>query len=278
MITSPLLVVRYAGGSCGRFISTIFQTSNTVACWNKELENAKSRSDFENYFLQYIKASFPYDHRKHLILEPDLPYFTDFYSGTFERGNDISYDEYCAILKDHNDAYFQKNLADGKKVNLILHKSKIPKFMQHASFVNIIIDTKQSLEFVQKLLWSKHFEILSDNSVLHLPFDPSRCNPKRSHLVKRFSSELPILTGTIDEIYKRYILDNPEFKIFSSTDKLYIDESNKTVVNTEFHLSDILNSSKFCHSILEICDKLSLEPPNKSLIKCSHEIWMERQL
>jgi hypothetical protein len=278
MLPSPFLVVRYAGGSCGRFLSSILQLSNSVACWDSKLELSKNSNSFHEEFLEYIGYSFPLNPKYHLLKEPDLPYYSDFYSGTYDRGSDITYEQYLHELGTHNDFYFKDNLIKNKKVNLILHKSRVPKFLNGSDFVNIIIDTEQSLEFSQALLWKKHYEILSSTEVLHLPDHPERCNPKRKSLVQQFFVGSPIIIGeSIEEIYKNRIINNPEFNLFSSTESLYNDDSNKLVSNTEFFLGNIFDSDKFHDNIIHICEKLALELPNRNTVINAHKKWLDIQ-
>jgi len=278
MTSSPFIVVRYANGSGGRFLSTVLQLSKSVAFWNRSFESAKSSLDFSSRFLSYVDDSFPTDPAKHLLLEPDLPYCSDFYSGTYNRGDDIDYSEYTRRLTDNNDDYFFENIKQNKKVNLILHRSKIPNFMLGSIFVNIIIDTPRALKFVHDLLWAKHFEILSDQSVLHLPDDPTRCNPKRKTLVEKYANGPVIVASDIDTIYKEKVVNNPELKLFSNTDLLYADPSNIQVTNTEFYLDNIFNEGRFIDNILLICSQASIDCPDLELLKQCRLIWFKKQM
>ena len=66
MLKSPFVVVRFASGSGGKFVSSMLQGSKDIACWNSEVEQHKGTDQFETKFVEYIDNAFTFDAAKHL--------------------------------------------------------------------------------------------------------------------------------------------------------------------------------------------------------------------
>ena len=275
MFKSPFVVVRFAGGSAGKFVSSMLQTSQDIACWDPEVEQYKGSDQFESKFIKYVDNSFTFDAATHLRNEPDLPYQFDFYSGTFDRGTDITYDQYC---KFQTDDYFEQNLHNNKFVNLILHKSKIPEFMKDAVFVNIIINSDRALDWAQKMLWLKHYEVIDQNTVKRKHHDPDTCTIRRSHLIKKYFTGSPLVTvSSVKDFFNQEIVHNPEFELFSSSEKLLEDQSNAGVTNFNFYLDNIFNSSDSVKNIQEILEEIGATVPTQSLLMQTYQSWWHKQ-
>lgn len=273
---SPFIVVRFAGGSGGRLISTMLQLSDDVAHWNEQFED-KSKWSLDDY-TTYISSSFPQDSKKHLRVEPDLPYNSDFYSGTYERGENITFDQYCEYQKQSNCKYFFNNVEQQKYVNLILHKSKIPLFMQGSHVINIIIDTPESLNLTQKLLWLKHYQIVDNNLVKKLHHDPDTCNQKRSHLVRKFyTGSSTVKVDSIKNFYTNEIVNNHEFELFQNRSLLLNDKSNMLCNQSYFYLSSIFDKQQLIKNITDICSQINIVCPDKHLLSLTFDLWWHSQ-
>lgn len=273
---APFIIVRFAGGSGGRFISTLLQLSNDVAHWNQQFED-KSKL-YQDEYTTYISRSFPQDSKKHLSVEPDLPYNSDFYSGTYERGEDITFDQYCEYQNQADCEYFFNNIEQQKYVNLILHKSKIPLFMQGSHVINIIIDTPEALTLTQKLLWLKHYQIVENNLVKRLPHDPTTCNQKRSHLVQKFyTGSATVEVDSIEKFYTTEIVNNYEFKLFQDRSLLLNDKSNTSCIQSYFYLSNIFDKKQLIKNINEICSQINIGCPREQLVSLTFDMWWNSQ-
>ena len=275
MSQSPFIVVRYAPGSAGRIISTILQLSDSVASWNTSL--GKNNFSTENY-TSYLITSFPEAPEQHLRSEPDLPYYSDFYSGTYERGENSSFKQYLQHQEDTGCEYFFENLRQRLYVNLILHKSKIPMFMQGSHMINIIIDTPAALELSQKLLWCKHYQIVNQSEIKKLAHDPTTCNQKRRHLVQQFyTGASQVMIDSLEDFYISEIIKNPVFEVFQHTSLLLQDNSNKHCDQHFFYLSNIFCKKNLLANINTICDQINLARPNEQLLSLTFDIWWNSQ-
>lgn len=275
MIKSPFVVVRYAPGSAGRFISVVLQLSSAVASWNTRFDKNKfSNKDY----IDYLINSFPEDPTKHLKVEPDLPYYLNFYSGTYARGEDVSFEQYCEYQTQAGCEYFFKNLDQQQYVNLILHKSKIPLFMQGSHVVNIMIDTPAALELSQKLLWCKHYQVLNKTEVKMLAHDAETCNQKRSHLVQKFYTGSSTVTiDNLEDFYNNQIVKNLTFTLFQDVSLLLEHDSNKYCNQSYFYLSNIFDKKHLVENINTICDQINLPYPDEQLISLTFDIWWNSQ-
>ena len=273
---SPFITVRFAGGTGGRFISTLLQLSNDVAHWDQRFNSQLKISQHE--YVEYLINSFPTDSKKHLRVEPDLPYYSDFYSGTYARGEDVSFEQYCEYQTQAKCEYFFKNLDQQQHVNLILHKSKIPLFMQRSHVINIIIDTPAALELAQKLLWCKHYQVLDKTKVKMLENDAETCNQKRRHLVQRFyTGSSTVVVGSLEDFYSNEIIKNPAFELFQHSSLLLEDDSNKYCNQHYFYLSSIFDKKHLVENINTICDQINLSYPDEQLISLTADIWWNSQ-
>lgn len=278
MNDSPFVVVRFAAGSGGRFVSTMLQNSNDIAHWNPELEQFKNTSKFQPELVNYLQLAFPEDPKKHLRVEPDLPYVFDFYSSTYDRGNDVTYEEYCEYHRAGGCNYFFDHIAQGKKANLLNHKSQIIKFMEGAIFVNIIIDSPRALDWTKKLLWDKHYQVVDKNTVRLLPHDPTTCNVRRSHLVEKYYDGSPYVKVTsIEDFYNEEIGQRQETWMFQDTGDLYAHPSNSTVTNLEFYLDNIFDEDLTIDNFKTIFQQADLEVPNLDLLRSTYRVWWPRQ-
>ena len=275
MFKSPFVVVRYAPGSAGRVISVMLQLSSAISSWNTLFnKNEFSNKDYTDYLIN----SFPKDSVKHLRAEPDLPYYSDFYSGTYTRGEDVSFEQYCNYQKQAECNYFFKNLDQQQYVNLILHKSKIPLFMQGSHVVNIIIDTPAALELSQKLLWCKHYQVLNEKEVKMLAHDTETCNQKRSHLVKKFyTGSSIIVVNSLEDFYNKEIVKNVTFELFQNNLLLLEDDSNKGCNQSYFYLSSMFNKTDLIKNINIICDQMNVPYPDEQLLALTFNIWWDSQ-
>ena len=278
-MTDPkFIVVRYASGCAGKFLSVMLQLSNDIASWDKKLENIKRTTQFKDKLIEYLNEHFPSDPSQHLRIEPDLPYYTDFYSGTFERGNETTYQEFCRYQEDNNVDYFKKNINHNKKINLILHKSQIPKFMEGALFVNVIINSTRSLSWSRKMLWLKHYEVIDANTVKRKHHDPNTCNAKRSHLVIKYFTGSPLVkVNTVEEFFDQEIVNNPEFTLFSTVENILEHKSNNQVTQDIFYLDNLFSAELTVKNISDIFINNGLSVPDNNLMFETYNFWWSRQ-
>jgi hypothetical protein len=277
MHKSPFIVVRYPSGGAGRFLSTALQLSNDIAHWDSTVELTKGTEEFALASVNYVDSKFPVDLSYHLRMEPDLPYRSDFYSGTYDRGTDVTIEEYNRLLADEYNDYYFDNIQANKKVNLILHKSEIPQFMLGSTFVNVIINSARAKEWVEQMVWSKHYHVESPNLIRQLQHDPAYCNPKRKELVKKFfTGDAVIHVDSIDEFKMINISQNSEFSLFSNTENLYQHPSNQQVTNMVFDLDNIFSVDTVIDNIEQIARGSAISMPNKDLLRKIYNIWWSR--
>lgn len=275
-LQSPFIVIRFTHGSAGRFLSTVLQLSPDVAHWNQKLK--KSTNIDVDQYCDYLEHCFPKNPSQHLRVEPDLPYESNFYSGTYSRGEDVDFDDYIEHQRKVNCEYFFDNIKQHKKINLILHKSKIPKFMHGSNVINVIIDTPKALDLTQKMLWLKHYQVINGNTIKRLAHNPDTCNQKRSHLVRQYCKESSIVSvDSIPDFYQTEIIDNSDIKIFCDTQTVLFDETNSNCTQHFFYLNNIFDKLDLFSNIIEICNEANLRYPDKELVSLTFDKWWSSQ-
>jgi len=279
MIANNFIVTRYAPGAAGRFFSCCLQLSPDISSWNtKSLDLDKSSNEFRESMLDYFKESFSFDRLKHLKNEPDIPYICDFYSGTYPRGESISFNEYVNYQKKNTIDYYSIESKKNKFVNLFLHKSKIPEFLKNSIIVNILVDSAESQEIISKLSWLKHYNVIDAFTVDSLEKNPDFGNKLRRKTIKKFNKQSKIKVDSIRDFYFDKIFNNESLTKFKDKQLILEDHSNKHCKQEFINFSDILDSKKCLEEINKILEKNHLRTiaSNETFILL-HNNWTIKQ-
>jgi len=275
MINSPFIVTRFTHGSAGKFLSTLLQTSKRVDHWSEIIQSCKNDSKLNHdVTLEYVRRSFPPDHSLHLQSEPMVPYNTDLYSAGFDRGNDVSYEDYInnAVIK--NDVRCLESMKDNLFLNIIFNKPVIPNFCRNAKVVTILITTEFEQTWVKCAWQQKHF-LETDDSIIYIPYSPTHCNFLSLPAVLKYKNKYKFKKSekqsVIDMINSNY--KNREWY----TDSAVFTEFDKSLnLNNQFiNLSDILNVDKLIARLSYIFDYFELEQLDEKLIRCMHKIYLD---
>lgn len=256
------LIVRFAPGSGGKFLATMLQCSQSVHAWDKELVLAKQRNDTAK-ILQYFASKFTTNFKDWQKNEPEVPYQTDFVSNRFSRGDDITFDQAQELLI--NDSQYLQDLKSEGLILLISNKSQIPAWMQgRAKVVNILIDSKDSKKWFHKARFAKQFIKNNDNSYIVKQEHENFCSPKRAKLAAQFNNE-KIFHGSWHSFAKKYIINDPIGKLFTTEKSILAHPTNTTVENFFFNLSAYLDCNTFVSKFQNLCKELDIEQVPESL-------------
>ena len=215
------IVTRFPPGAAGRFLCCCLQLSPDISSWNIDsLSYDKSSTDFCNKMIKYFEKKFLNDPGLHLRNEPDIPYNYDFYSGTYERGEDVTIEEYIDYQRPNKYNFFFSEIEKGKTINLIMHKSKIPEFLKNSIVVNVYVDNIQSHDIIAKLLWLKHYKVIDAVTIDKLIHNPNTCNVKRSNTVKRYVNTSIQKVKTIKNFYVDNVYNNEELLRYKNKDTI----------------------------------------------------------
>lgn len=279
-MNNNFIVTRFSPGAAGRFFSCCLQLSPDISSWNTATNGIEKHSKkFQNLMIDYFNECFPFDHQLHLRNEPDIPYSCDFYSGTFPRGENVTLDEYLEHQKKNNVNFFFNEIKKNRKINLILHKSKVPVFLQGSIIVNIMIDNYQSHELIAKLVWLKHYKVIDANTIDNLTENFLTANKKRALTVKKFKKDSSMFkVDNVENFFKKSILNNKNILMFKDKTSLLNSKTNNCCINEFVNFSDVMDSKKCFDSINEILNKNNLARiASKKIFNQLHDNWLQKQ-
>lgn len=263
--TTPIkkfLVVRFAPGSGGKFLSTLLQCSDSVHAWDDELVQAKQQNDHDKIF-NYVVSKFTDDFINWQKIEPEVPYQTDFVSNRFPRGDDITFEQAQELLV--NDSKYQHDIHANGSIALILNKSQIPQWLwKKAVVVNIVIDSINSKKWFHRARFAKQFIRFNDSYIVKQEHEDF-CSPKRTVLAAKFANE-KVYTGSWYSFAKKYIVGDSIGKMFTSPAQIIAHPTNSQVDNLFFNLSNYFNENKFVDEFQHLCDLLNIAPVSADLL------------
>jgi hypothetical protein len=259
------LIVRYAPGSGGKFLSCCLQLSSSVNCWDPELEQLKSSNP--ELVVGWFQNHFTRDWVNYLKLEPEVPYKLGFISNRFNRGNDIDFDTLIANVKQSNDQYFLDHCYNNKSTVLILNKSAIPAaFVNQCTLINMIINDSVANSWVNRSICRKLYFEKEPGLFIIKQDHPEYCSAKRSKLAQQYNNVREIQMSKYAFI-KTYILNNPETKLFTDIKSITQDSSNNNQPQCTFDVSVLSNADLLYQSLVKLFADLQLEAPGKTMLK-----------
>jgi len=257
------LIVRFAPGSGGKFLSTLFQCSDSVHAWDEDLTLAKQEKDYEKIF-SYVSSKFTTNFEDWQKIEPEVPYQTDFVSNRFPRGDDITFEQAQTLLI--NDSKYQHDFNTNGQIVLILNKSQVPQWIWgQANIVNILIDNNKSKKWFRVARLQKLFTKLDERSYVIKQEHEDYCSPKRAKLAVKFNNE-KTFQGSWYSFVKKYIINDEVGKLFTSKQLIENHPSNVNVDNFFFDLSLYDNEIKFIEQFQDLCNQLGITPAPVFLI------------
>jgi len=264
-----LIITRFPHGAAGKFLSTILQTSNNVDHWSTVVQHQKNIKQYvKETTLAYCHRAFPKDHNLHTQNEPMVPYSTDLYSSTFDRGQDVTFDQYCG----QNNIRFKECTKQKLHANIIFNKSKLPVFCNNAKVLTVLLTTEQEQNWVYKALWSKHF-IENKDTIIYSPSSPMHCHLSTVPKLLEYKPEFCFDISRKQELYKEYILNNKTVVQYKQPHDLF----NNNVNNMFFNISDLFDVDLFIATMEKVFDKFDLGILNSVLVSEMYQLWWSRQ-
>lgn len=251
------IVVRYAPGASGKFISTLLQLSPDINPWYAQIHT--------DQVVNWFQSKFSKDFVNWLKQEPEVPYQTTFVSNRFDRGNKIDITTALSLL--HDDELFQSHWDNDKKICLILNKSAVPAWVQNnCHLVNIVIDGPVSKIWVNRCRLHKQFLRHDQNTWIIKQDHPDFCNQSRAKLAQQFNNET-LFSGTSRAFFKKYIISDPLTNLFTDPDKIVQDPTNLGQSQIFLNLSSVICPENIVDALLIIYEKLQVQPPDPKLIQ-----------
>jgi hypothetical protein len=256
---SNFIIIRFAPGAAGRFLSTMLMGSDDVAHYDPNCKTIEEK-------LNYLKNSFTQDLDRWILIEPSdkLAWGITFVSNKYPRGDDLSITQFESLSKIHCTPWYFENIALGKKIIIPWNKSNIPSFYKGTS-ISIIID-KPSRRWFHRAHWIKHYGIV--NGKIHLKEnDPSLHREPLNKIVSQFNN--PIFSN---EKFIRFVRENV---IDSKISKLFCDIKNLEYSENDvsINLSSLLNESQCINVINNLCTQLKLKSIDQTYLKEGFNHW-----
>lgn len=258
-MTPHFIIVRFAPGAAGRFLTTMLMGSDDVAHYNPHCKTIEEK-------LNYLKTSFTQDLDRWLLTEPSdkIAWGITFVSNKYPRGNDLSKEQFETLSKEHCTTWYFQNVALGKKIIIPWNKSNIPVFYQGSS-ISIIID-KPSRRWFNRAHWIKHYGLV--NGKIHLKEnDPAVHRPPLDEIVRQFNNPIYSEEKFIPFVKKNVIV-SPISKLFYDKDNLDHYENDITV-----NLSSLLEEEQCIAVINSICNHLQLKPIDPNYLRKGFNHW-----
>mgnify|MGYP003346719828 FL=1 len=252
------LLIRWAEGSGGSFLSSVIAASPSVWHWDSAVQLNKS----EDACLDYIKSRFQPDFDGWIARDPkpQNDYNLHFISTKYPRGDDLSEEEFSSLCEQEGSNHFRDGMDSGLLIPFPWHKINTPPFFSFAKSMTIRID-RLSLRWYHRSLWNKKFGM--KGSLIHVKADDPSYNPGRQEYFLRFNN--PYL---IDQPLRKFVREN----ILLNKQKLAFLEPS--VGNAMIDLSEMLDTDSFVSAVGRICKQLGIASPSKGFIKDSHQHWM----
>jgi hypothetical protein len=272
------IVTRFRHGSAGKFLSTVLQTSHRIDHWSPIVQKEKDSGDFlDAVTLQYVSRSFPIDHSCHMQSEPMVPYCTDLYSVSYDRGQNVTLQEYLDHANKIKDIRLLRCMENDLIANLIFQRPNISDFCRNSMVVTILVSTDKEKNWLHQTLWSKHFLEINDK-IHYLPNDKDYCNFNSLSTVLRFNNRYQFDTDQKDMLFEKYIVNNPVgFYYFDKANFTDFDRTNN-LDNQFIKLSDFFTTKDFVNSVQELFEHFDLGAIDVPLVEKMHRIWWKRQL
>jgi len=271
------IITRFTYGSAGKFLSTVLQTSDKIDHWSVVVQNQKNSELIGPVTLEYVSRSFPQEHSLYLQSEPMVPYNTDLYSVGFDRGINVTVEQYIENARLKNDTRLFACLDNDLAVNLIFNRPTVPAFCHGARAVTVTVTTQAEQQWLYQTRWSKHF-LETDTEIRYLPSDPEYCNFQSLPAVLRFNNPYRFPIQDRQQIYQDQVINTPINRWYFEPEHFESYDQQHSISNTFIELSSILDSQKFLPAIAATFDKLELGNPDLNLISGMHKIWLSRQL
>jgi len=267
---SNLLITRFPSGSGGNFISTVLQTSMKIDHWNSVIQTQKELQKFvEETTLIYCERSFPVDHARHMVSEPMMPYSNELYSSTFDRGNDVTADQYWSQKDSRLISCVEKNLT----ANLIFHKNPLPKFCDGAKVLTVLVTSEDEKNWLDKTLYSKHFIEIGDR-IIYTPRSLDHCSLKAVPKLLEYNAQCEYPLAKKDEIFTEMVKNNTTNLQYTNPENF----DNKNYQNIFFHQEYLLDRQKFLDQMSLVFEEFNLGTLDTSLVRKMHNIWLDRQI
>lgn len=254
------IVVRFAPGAAGKFLSTLLMGSNDVAHYDPNVTTLEEK-------IAYFKASFPPDLSQWLLTEPSdkATWGTTFISNKHERGNNLSMQEFIDLAATHCTPLYHKAVNDDKYIVVVWHKNVIPEYFANSKIITIAIDDN-SKKWFHRALWYKHFEKVGNK--IHLKTNDPKCIKKEIRDILASFNVPAYVEESFCSFVKNNVIKSDLTLLFSNVIKLQ-EVKNDVIIQ----LSSLLYEEHCVATVRHIASVLKIAPIDEIYIRESFRYW-----
>lgn len=265
------LVMRFAPGSAGNFLTSLLQCSPEVGHWDENLEHNKPDADWLEYFKQVYKP----DLGAWLQHEPSSRYslgVREVFSAIYDRGNDLTIEEFAEQEKIHCSAYYFALKHQQKYIPVFWMKNYFPQYFANSTFVNIMLD-QQSVRWFDRSYYKKHFVVdtINADGSLIVRYERHRATivPQSFTGTNSYKNYHPSFT----DFAKKEIFSNPWRSRYLG--RQYLQASTNGRPEYTLTLSDLLDIKKLEPHYAGLCKFLNITPMPASLLPKLFSHWRQ---
>lgn len=257
------LIVQYAPGAAGKFLSSLLMCSKDVAHFDVNVEKNKT----SEACIDYIKNCFHGDADNWLLTEPAqmAAWNLHFVSSKYGRGDDLTYDDFISMADADATDHFVASVNSGKLILNITHKTTTTSFYRSGKYATIFNDMASD-KWYHRAMWMKLYGF--KNGKVHLKMHDPRLNPYQLKYFKQFDNPM-FSDKSCYNVIKNDIIKNPFKQNFRS-----LDNFDQSVDRSGIDLSDLLTTDRCVDAVNKICADLNISPISAEIIRKGHEHWI----
>jgi len=260
------LIVNFAQGAAGNFLSSILQCSNNIAHFSKIDHTSKPNTNW----LLYFNKIFTKNYSTWLDLEPGSQFNTwgtrQIFSQTYPRGNNLSIEEFLKLEKENCSKYYFECKEQGLFIPIFWHKKEMPEYFANSIRLIINIDN-ESRRWYSHSFYKKHFSILESNNQ-HIKIADLSHRPNFS--IYNFENEYILTYKNFRSFVKDKIINANQRKDFLNLKNIYEWDIDSYKIN----LSDILDLQSFIVRYQSICNHFNFDQIDTNTVQELHNYWI----
>lgn len=200
--TDQNLIVRYPNGAGGKFLITCLFLFDAVAHWETKVQNNKITH------WEWFCNTWPDDISQWSIVEPNHPWTTNFFSRRFDRGNNLTCDQYNDLVSKDASDYFFECWNKGLKIVDHFHKKRRPDFQKNSIVVEINLPSVNDITLYKQLIKSKLWLWDDDTKTAISTLDhPDFSHDETTRLHRLQFQNQSIISGydTFDQLFDQHL-------------------------------------------------------------------------
>lgn len=258
------LVVRYPHGAAGKFLASLLMAHPSIAHFDPNVQNNKN---FVNHY-EWFTAKFKPKLHEWLKAEPkpNDAWNLHFISNSYERGNNLRYQQFLELCQEHATDYFWRCVDQDLYIPVVWHKIFVPEYYRHCAIVSIVLD-RESRKWYHRALWYKHFDF-ADNK-LEIKSHNAINNSLNMKKYYDLHQNDQFQNGSFLHLVKKYVINSHWISNFD--DRRHMQDPGLNQIFIE--LSELLDQDRCYRTTTKICDHLGILVLDRDNFLRCHQHW-----